>query len=211
MRRLEGLFERALWLSRLMMLVAVASCVLLAFGVIYVTTVDVAYLLGSVVGYADAASDPSGRADARIAVVTSVVAAVDGYFIAAILLLVALGLYELYVNKIDGAESSQVGARLLDIRSVDDLKDRVAKLVLLALVVEFFKQALGLPYDRPLDLLYLGAGILLVGAALYLTGKPGPKEPPWAPLATGRGDARGDHAVQAPARPAPPPREGDLG
>jgi len=57
----------------------------------------------------------------------------------------------------------------LIIRSVDDLKERLGRVVLLALVIEFFQQSLRLDYQRPIDLLYMAVGIVLVGAALYLS------------------------------------------
>ena len=100
--------------------------------------------------------------------------AIDGYLLAAILLIFALGLYELFISKIDIARDSDAGPSLLQIRSVDDLKDRIAKVVLLVLVIEFFQHALRVKYERPLDLLHLGVGLLFVAAALFLSNwKPG--------------------------------------
>jgi uncharacterized membrane protein YqhA len=57
------------------------------------------------------------------------------------------------------------------IESVDDLKDRLAKVVLLVLIVEFLQYALGARYTSALDLLYLAVGIALIGLALYLSSK----------------------------------------
>lgn len=104
------------------------------------------------------------RADA----VTTIVKAVDEYLIAAILLLFALGLYELFIDRIDAAEDSEVTQRLLLIRSLDELKGRITSLVLLVLAIEFFWYALQLQYTSPLDLLYLAVGTLLISGALYL-------------------------------------------
>lgn len=94
---------------------------------------------------------------------------VDGYLLAVALLIFALGLYELFVNKIEIAEGSAFAERLLLIRTFDDLKDRLAKVVLLMLVVKFFQQALQTKYASALDLLYLALGILLVAGALWLS------------------------------------------
>ncbi len=92
----------------------------------------------------------------------------DGYLIGAILIIFALGLYELFVSKLDAAERSEAAPRLLLIRSLDELKDRVASLILLVLAIEFFQRALALSYESALDLLYFAAGGLLVSVALYL-------------------------------------------
>jgi uncharacterized membrane protein YqhA len=102
--------------------------------------------------------------------VSGIVKAVDGYLIAAILLIFALGLYELFVNRIEAAQRSGDAPRLIQVQGLDDLKDRIAKLILLVLVIEFFQQALKLKYTSTLDLVYLALGILAIGGALYLSG-----------------------------------------
>jgi uncharacterized membrane protein YqhA len=106
---------------------------------------------------------------ARTEIITGLVKAVDGYLIAAILLMFGLGLYELFINTIDTARQGTTAPHLFNVRSFDHLKDRIAKMVLLVLIVEFFQYALRLQYTTSLDVLYLAAGIFAVGAALYLT------------------------------------------
>lgn len=64
------------------------------------------------------------------------------------------------------------------VSSLNDLKEKVARLVLLVLVIEFFQRALSLQYERALDLLFFAGGVLLVSAALYLSGlNASPKKP----------------------------------
>jgi uncharacterized membrane protein YqhA len=121
--------------------------------------------------------EAASRTELRATVVAHVVEVVDGYLLAAIMLIFALGLYELFVSRIDVAEGSEFAERLLLIRSLDDLKDRLAKVVLLILVVKFFEFALRLTITSALDLLWLGLGILLVAAAVMLTHKGGPAVP----------------------------------
>ena len=52
--------------------------------------------------------------------------------------------------------------------TLNQLKESVARLVVLVLVIEFLGVALSLQYAQPLDLLYLTVGILLVSGGLYL-------------------------------------------
>lgn len=66
-----------------------------------------------------------------------------------------------------------MGPRLLRISSLEDLKQRVGKLVVLILVIELFQRALRLPYDSALEILYLAAAIALVSGSLYLIGRGG--------------------------------------
>jgi uncharacterized membrane protein YqhA len=122
-------------------------------------------------GYLNPALTEAERAALAVDKLADIVGIIDGYLIAAILFIFALGLYELFVNKIDVIEGSELGSRLLLIRNLDDLKDRLANMIVVILIVKFFQQALGLKYATPLDLLALAVGIVLLGAALYLTGR----------------------------------------
>lgn len=166
---LERVFEQALWASRLLLLPAVMASVALMVGIVYITTVDAVHLLGSMVQYARS----SGRDVERVHLLTGIIKVVDGYLLASIVLIFGLGLYELFISRIRLIEGSEIASRLLLIRSLDDLKDRLAKVVLLALVIEFFQRALALSYSTAQDLLYLAIGIALVGAALYVAGRLG--------------------------------------
>lgn len=163
----ERAFERVLWGSRLIVLLAVVASMVVSVGMFFVSTVDVVGLLGHIAHYP--AVHGAERAALRSTIVAHTVEVVDGYLLAAIMLIFSLGLYELFVSRIDAAEGSEFAARLLLIHSLDDLKDRLAKVVLLILVVKFFEYALSLSFGTPLELLYLAVGTLLVSAALYLS------------------------------------------
>jgi uncharacterized membrane protein YqhA len=172
---LERFFERVLWDSRLAMLVAVVASLLLALGTFYLALVDLVYFFGLVMDYGNLDVGVQARNDLRADLVTAIVKVLDGFLICAILIIVALGLYELFINKIDVARFSEAAPRLLQVRSLDDLKERVARLIVLILLIEFFQRALRVPLDTALDLFYLAVGILFVSAAIYLTGR---KPPP---------------------------------
>ena len=111
------------------------------------------------------------KSSARVDAVTTIVKEFDGYLIAALLVVVSFGRYELFVKPIERASASPSGRRLHQIRDLEDLKQRVGKLVVLVLIGEFLQEALRLPVDEHLDLFYLGVGIFLVAAALFLTGR----------------------------------------
>lgn len=175
--RLERAFEWILWNSRVAVIVAVVASLLVGLGALWVSTVDAVTLLSHMTHYHEASASGGAAQDAeRAIIVAHVVAVIDGYLLAAIMLIFALGLYELFVSRIDVAEGSEFASRVLLIRSLDDLKDRLAKVVLLMLVVRFFEIATGVKVERPLDLLYLALGIALVATALWLS-HGGPAKP----------------------------------
>lgn len=169
MRIVERIFEGALWRSRFFTIIAVIASVVLGLGVLYMTTVDVIQLVVRMATYADPALTSEARAALRLSSLGEVIGAVDGYLLSAVLLLFGLGLYELFVNKIDEAEGSDFARRLLLISSLDDLKDRLARVILLILAVKFLQQALKLKYESTQDLLFLAVGIILIGGSIYIS------------------------------------------
>lgn len=167
--KLEDWFESFLWNSRFVVMFAVIASLLMAFGIFYVTSVDVYYTLAHLAHYADL--DDIARADLKSKTVAHVVGSVDGFLLGTIMLIFSLGLYELFISKIDAAEGNKSSSKILMIHSLDDLKDKLAKVILMILVVMFFEQALFLKPTAPLELLYYALAIMLVALALYLSHK----------------------------------------
>jgi uncharacterized membrane protein YqhA len=167
MKSLEQLFERLLWNSRLITIVAVIASLVVALIMFYVATTDVGYLIRAVVQYASLPDE--AREHLHASIVAHIAEIVDGYLFAQILIIFALGLYELFISKIDAVETSPIAPRVLLIRTLDDLKDRLAKVVFLILIVRYFQYALEATVSAPIDLLYLAIGIALIAVSLYLT------------------------------------------
>jgi len=169
MNLFESLFEGALWRSRYIIVAAVIASMAAGFAIFYIATVDVWYMLVHLVHYAD----PELSAEARKALhddsITHIVEVVDGYLLATVMLIFSLGLYELFISDIDEAHGSKASSKILVIESLDDLKARLAKVILMILIVTLFEHALKMDMKTPLDLLYLGGSISLIGLALYLT------------------------------------------
>lgn len=172
MRNLRRSFEHALWGSRFLLVVGVVFSALLALGAFILATVDALMLPGYLRAYVDLGLEAGARATLRDQALTTIVKAVDGYIITAILIIFSLGLYELAMGRLGVAREVSTEPRLLEAGGLDSLKDRIAKLLILVLVIEFFQRALHLEATRALDLLYLAVGIALIGVTLWL-GKPG--------------------------------------
>jgi len=167
--KLEDVFEKLLWNSRLVVFVAVIGSLFTAFGMFYLTFVDVYYTLAHLLNYASL--DAPARAALKAETVAHVVSSVDGFLLGTIMLIFSLGLYELFISKIDLAKKSKDSSRILFISSLDDLKDRLAKVIVMILIVMFFEQAIFLKPTGPLELLYYSLAIMLIAAALYFSHK----------------------------------------
>ena len=169
MKFLESFFEGALWRSRFVVIFAVIASMLAGFAVFYMSTVDVYFMIVHIAHYADQDLSQSARQILHQETITHVVEVVDGYLLATVMLIFSLGLYELFISDIDEAKGEARSSKILLIESLDDLKSRLAKVILMILIVTLFQEAIRVKIETPLDLLYLGGSIAFIGVALYLS------------------------------------------
>jgi uncharacterized membrane protein YqhA len=168
MNRLERGFELALWGTRFLVLVAVVASLAAAVAMLYMAAADTVTLVSHTLHYAGPDVTAEARAAMRLAALTHVVEIVDGFLLAAFLIIFGLGLYELFISKIEAAEGSAFADSILYVRSLDDLKGKLAKVILIMLVVKVFEQASALRPSGGLDLLWMASSVALVGLALFL-------------------------------------------
>lgn len=169
MKYLETLFEGALWNSRFVIIAAVIGSLLAGFAIFYMATVDVVYLFEHALHYADRNLTDEARKALHDGTVSHIVEVVDGYLLATVMLIFSLGLYELFISDIDQAHGDRASSKILVINSLDDLKSRLAKVILMIMIVTLFEEAINMHIATPLDLVYLGASIALIALSLYLS------------------------------------------
>jgi len=164
---MEKIFESFLWKSRLVVLAAVIISLVSSLAMFYMATIDSVYMISHLIEYPSLETE--ARLQLRSETITHVVELIDGYLLAIVLLIFALGLYELFISKIDQAEDAENASQVLVINSLDDLKARLSKVIVMILIVKYFEHALSMGFKSPMDLLIFAGGIALVGLALFLT------------------------------------------
>jgi uncharacterized membrane protein YqhA len=105
-------------------------------------------------------------------VVGGIIGAVDLYLMAVVMLIFSFGLYELFISDIDQAKGSDA-SKVLEIHSLDQLKDKLAKVIVMVLVVSFFQRVLHTEYSGALEMLYFAGSILALSVGLYFLHKGG--------------------------------------
>ena len=80
------------------------------------------------------------------------------------------GIYELFISKIDIARSN-LDITILEIENLDELKQKIIKVVIMVLIVTFFERILDMKYDNPIDMLYFAISILALSIGIYLVRK----------------------------------------
>ncbi|EPC04630.1 hypothetical protein L861_04735 [Litchfieldella anticariensis FP35 = DSM 16096] len=161
--KLEQGFERFLWNSRLLVLLAVVPSLLGALVLFIIASLDILEVVIDAWGYYIVGSSE----DIHDTVVTDVVVAVDIYLIAIVLMIFGLGVYKLFVSRIEKAEERDP-VHPFNVRSLDQLKDKIARVVILAVIIEFFRAVVDIQFSSPLDAIYLALSVLALAAALYL-------------------------------------------
>ncbi len=167
---MEKVFESFLWNSRFIVISAVIASLLVAFAMFYMASVDAYFMISHLGDYLSPELVGDARSNFRTETITHVVEIIDGYLLATVLLIFSLGLYELFISKIEQAENSETSS-VLAINSLDDLKTRLGRVILMILIVNFFEHAISMEFHGALDLLALAGGIALIGLTLYLSHK----------------------------------------
>lgn len=169
---IERLFESAMWKTRLFIILAVVFGLIGAVILFIVASVDIFEVLTYTFKVYTNGLHP---ADFHEVIVSKIIGAVDLYLIAIVMLIFAFGIYELFISKIEVAENKETGNNILAISSLDQLKDKIAKVIIMVLVVGFFQRVLHMKYTSALEMLYFAVSIMVLAIGLYFLGKVGKK------------------------------------
>jgi len=167
---LEKIFEGGLWGSRFMVVLAVVFGLIGAIALFVVASVDVYSVSAYII---DVYSNHLHPEKFHEKVVGEIIGAVDLYLIGVVMLLFSFGLYELFISEIDPARENDDANKILSIHSLDTLKDKISKVIVMVLVVGFFKKVGLAEFSSPLELLYLALSITAVSVGLYFLSKVG--------------------------------------
>jgi uncharacterized membrane protein YqhA len=168
---LEKIFESGLWGSRFMVILAVIFGLIGAIALFLVASVDI-YTTASYVitTYLDHAHPHNFHEN----VVGGIIGAVDLYLIGVVMLLFSFGLYELFISDIDVAKEDETREnKILAIHSLDQLKDKISKVIVMVLVVSFFQRVGHTEYHGALEMLYFAISITAVALGLFFLNKVG--------------------------------------
>lgn len=165
---IEKLFEKGLWSTRFFVLLPVIFGLIGAAILFIIASVDVFHVVQLTFSAYFGHAHPAHMHEE---VVSAIIGAVDLYLIAVVLLIFSFGLYELFISEIDAAKESS--ANILQIHSLDQLKDKLAKVIVMVLVVSFFQRVLHMEFDTALEMLYFAISILVLSLGLYFLHKGG--------------------------------------
>ncbi len=166
---LEEKFENIMWGSRFAVILAVIASLCASLVLFLIGSVDIFSVFKATFDYyimGDHSHDLHSTA------VGIIIGAIDLYLIAIVLFIFSFGVYELFISKIDIA-AHHGASKILEIHSLDQLKDKISKVIIMVLVVRYFQMVLDMSFSGPLEMLYLALSILALSLGLYFLHKGG--------------------------------------
>ena len=160
----EKSFERLLWNSRFIVLLgvifgALAAIVLFIAGSLEIFTILKEYF------------QISTHALTHEEILISVIGAIDFYLIGLVLLIFSFGIYELFISEIDVARVSGEYGGILEIETLDDLKNKIIKVIIMVLIVSFFQRILSMSLTTAIDMLAMAVSICVICIGVYYIGR----------------------------------------
>lgn len=156
----ERVFESALWSSRLIVILAVIFGTISAMLLFIAGSVEVISSITHAVSLANVEVDYT-------TLLSGIIGGVDLYLIGMVLLIFSFGIYELSISKIDVARSSESYHTLLEISNLDDLKNKIIKVIIMVLIVSFFQRVLSMKFTGATDMLYMAVSIAVICIGVY--------------------------------------------
>jgi uncharacterized membrane protein YqhA len=161
-KSLESFVEQGLWLVRFITIIPVIFSTLSVFILFILGSIEI---LGSLKALLYINKEP-GKMLPKI--MAGIIGGIDIYLIGVVMILFSYGIYELFISKIDIGRREDTEVQILTITSLDQLKDKILKVIVMAMVVGFFKLLIELEVKTSMDLLLLAISIFLIASSAYL-------------------------------------------
>ena len=164
--KFEDKFESILWNLRYVVILAVILSVLASITLFIIGSWDI---LHSIV-FQNPLTNHNVSHNNNL--LFKIIYSIDLFLIVIVLLIFGFGVYELFISEIDIARDKFADSTL-KINSLDQLKNKIIKVVIIVLIVKFFEKILKLTpnFNTPQDLLLLSVSILAICLGFYLINK----------------------------------------
>ena len=164
--KLEDKFESFLWNLRYVVILAVILSVLASITLFIIGSWDIVH---SIVFQNPLTNDSITHNNDLL---FKIISSIDIFLIGIVLLIFGFGVYELFISEIDIAKD-KFSDSTLKISTLDQLKNKIIKVVIIVLIVKFFEKILKLTpnFNTPQDLLLLSVSILAICLGFFLINK----------------------------------------
>jgi uncharacterized membrane protein YqhA len=161
---IERIFEGILWNSRFVVLLGVIFGAISAIILFIAASLEIFEI---VVGYAGI----TGVSISHEEILIGIIGAVDFYLIGLVLLIFSFGIYELFISELDIARIGGTFGNILEVSTLDDLKNKIIKVIIMVLIVSFFQRILSMEFTTSTDMLAMAVSISAICIGVYFLGR----------------------------------------
>ena len=166
--KIEHKFEKAIWNFRFVIFIVVFALLISSLAAFYLGVHSTIKAFSEITH-----SYQEGRSLGTNVVIVYLISSIDEFLLGIILIIIALGVYELFISKIDFIDEGKLlYPKWLTFHSLEELKAALTKVIIIILMVYFFKSVVMMEFNTPLSILYLSIGISLIALANYISHKP---------------------------------------
>ena len=161
--KFEHHFEKALWSFRYVVILSVVLSILASVTLFFIGSWDI---INAIIYHNPLFNlDIINNNDLLFEIISSI----DLFLIGIVLLIFGFGVYELFINEIDFAKGKFTDSTL-KIKSLDQLKNKIIKVIIIVLIVKFFEKILKLTpnFSSPNDVLVFSLSILAICIGYFL-------------------------------------------
>ena len=164
---IERIWERGLWASRLIVLLAVFFSIVAAISLFILGSWEI---VTAILDKNPITNRP--EIEDHFEMLQYMISAIDLYLIGVVLLVFGFGIYELFISKIDVARQNEASS-ILEVENLDELKNKLIKVIIMVLVVSFFESILkhAKHFSEPQDLLMFAVSIFAISLGIYFVNK----------------------------------------
>ena len=163
---LENKFEKSLWNTRFIVLISVILSI--------ISSIVLFILGGWDILQAIIHNNPMFNENVHTnnELLFKIISSIDLFLIGIVLLIFGFGVYELFISEINFAKG-KFSESTLKINSLDQLKNKIIKVIIIVLIVKFFEKVLKLShnFNSPNDLILFSLSILSICIGYYLLNK----------------------------------------
>ena len=160
---MNNIFEKILWNARYITILSVVLSIVSSFTLLVIGSWEI---IEAVIFY-NPLFDESITSNNDL--LFKIISAIDLFLIGIVLLIFGFGIYELFVSDIDFT-NSKFNESTLKIKDLDQLKNKIIKVIIIVLIVKFFEKILKFSesFKDPIDILYFSLSILSICLGYYL-------------------------------------------
>jgi uncharacterized membrane protein YqhA len=160
---MNNIFEKVLWNARYITILSVVLSIVSSFTLLVIGSWEI---IEAVIFY-NPLFDESITTNNDL--LFKIISAIDLFLIGIVLLIFGFGIYELFVSDIDFT-NSKFNESTLKIKDLDQLKNKIIKVIIIVLIVKFFEKILKFSenFKDPIDILYFSLSILSICFGYYL-------------------------------------------